>query len=122
MIYLDEADLLHIASRVLGDFQVRDGGLLAAAVARPRASVGGTEAYPGVHEKAAALVHSLVSNHALVDGNKRLGLAGLLAFYGMNGRRVTMSNDQAYDLIMDIAAGELDDVSLIAARLEKHVR
>lgn len=64
--------------------------------------------------KAAALLHSLARNHALIDGNKRLALAATIAFYGVNGRRLTVTNDEAYELIMDIAAGKLDSVDDIA--------
>ena len=56
-------------------------------------------------------------NHALVDGNKRLALAGVIAFYGVNGRRLTLTNDQAYDPVIAVADGHLDDVDEIAARL-----
>ena len=77
----------------------------------------GTDAYTGLEEKAAALLHSLARNHALVDGNKRLALAATIAFLGVNGRRLTLSNDQAYDLIIAVASGELDDVAAIGDRL-----
>ncbi|MBJ7452586.1 MAG: type II toxin-antitoxin system death-on-curing family toxin [Blastococcus sp.] len=117
MIHLDLDDLLHVAVRTLGTFEVRDVGLLEAALARPQATAFGDDAYPSIHGKAAALLHSLARNHALVDGNKRLALAGTIAFYGLNGGRLTLSNDDAYDVIMAVAAGELDDVESIAARL-----
>lgn len=118
MIYLDLEDLLRIASRVLdGEVAVRDPGLLASAAARPRTTVFGQDAYPGPHDKAAALLHSVVSNHALVDGNKRLGLASAIAFLGVNGWRLTMTNDEAYDLVIAVASGGMSDVSLIAATL-----
>lgn len=117
MILLDVGDLLHIAERVLPDVGVRDAGLLAAAVARPSPSAFGEDAYPTLHEKSAALLHSLVRHHALVDGNKRLGLASVVAFYGMNGFRLSFTNDEAYDLVIAVAAGELEDVSAIAERL-----
>lgn len=117
MIYLDVEDILHIAQRTLGVVELRDLGLLEAAAARPRASAFGEEAYPDLVHKAAALVHSLARNHPVVDGNKRLSLASLLAFLGINGARLTLDNDGAYDLIIAIAAGELDDVPTIAARL-----
>jgi death on curing protein len=119
MIYLTLADLMHVAERTLGEVAVRDHGLLESAVARPRATVFGADAYPSLDEKAAALVHSIARNHALVDGNKRLALMGLIAFYGVNGRRMTLTNDAAYDLIMAIATGELDDVASIADRLRE---
>ena len=118
MIYLDLEDLLLIASRVVdGEVQVRDPGLLESAAARPRTTVFGADAYPGIHDKAAALLHSLVSNHALVDGNKRLGLAGVIAFLGVNGWRLTLTNDEAYDLVMSVASGPAQDVPAIAAAL-----
>lgn len=118
MIYLTLPELLHIAERTLGGKpQVRDVGLLESALARPRATAFGSDAYPDLDAKAAALLHSLARNHALVDGNKRLALAGVIAFYGLNGRRLTLTNDEAYDLVMAVADGTLDTVELIAARL-----
>jgi death-on-curing protein len=117
--HLTADEVLHIASRVLGTTPgVRDLGLIESAVARPRATVLGEDAYPTLHAKAAALLHSLVQNHALVDGNKRLGWASLTVFYGLNGHRLTASNDQAYELVVEIASGQLAEVDLIAARLE----
>lgn len=119
MIYLTFAELMHVAERTLGEVLVRDSGLLESALARPQASFGGVEAYPNLEEKAAAMLHSLVRNHALVDGNKRLGLAATIAFLGLNGRRLTFSNDAAYDFIIAVAAGELDDASVIADRIRR---
>ena len=118
MIFLDLEALLHVAHRALGsEPEVRDHGLLESALARPQASAFGEDAYPTLHEKAAALLHSLARNHALVDGNKRLALAGTLAFLGMNGFRLTLTNDEAYDFIIAVATGELDDVAAIAAAM-----
>lgn len=118
MIHLTIDEALHVARRTLGDgVALRDVGLLEAAVARPAASVGGRDAYPTLVEKAAALVHSVVRNHALVDGNKRLGLMLLIVFLGVNGRRLSASNDQAHDFIVLIADGRLDAVGDIAEAL-----
>ena len=118
MIYLRLPELLHIAVRVLGaEPEVRDYGLLESALARPRATAFGSDAYPGLDAKAAALLHSLARNHALIDGNKRLALGATIAFYGVNGRRLTMTNDEAYELIMSVAEGKLDSVDDIAAVL-----
>jgi death-on-curing protein len=115
VIYLDLDSLLHIAARTLGaEPVVRDYGLLQSALARPRASAFGEDAYPDLYAKAAALLHSLARNHALVDGNKRLALAATLAFLGINDHRLTLNNDEAYDLVMAIATGALDDVPRIA--------
>jgi death-on-curing protein len=118
VIYLDIDDLLHIAARTLGTVDVRDAGLLESALARPQSTAFGEDAYPSIHAKAAALLHSLARNHALVDGNKRIALAGTIAFYGLNGLRLALTNDEAYELVMAVAAGELDDVETIAAQLE----
>jgi death on curing protein len=118
VIYLTLPELLHVAERALDrEPPVRDIGLLEAAVARPQATVFGADAYPDLDAKAAALLHSLARNHALLDGNKRLSLAALIAFYGVNGRRLTLTNDDAYDLVIAVATGELDSVEDIAMRL-----
>ena len=120
MIYLDVEDLIHVAERTLGNVEVRDLGLLESAAARPQASAFGADAYPSILEKVAALIHSIACNHALVDGNKRLALAGGIAFLGVNGLRLTMSNDEAYDLIIAIATGELDEILDVAQALGRH--
>jgi death-on-curing protein len=119
VIYLDLDDLLHIAERTVGEVAVRDVGLLESALARPAASAFGEDAYPSLHAKTAALVHSIARNHALVDGNKRLALASVIAFYGLNGKRLTLSNEKAYELVMAVAASDLVEVTEIAARLER---
>jgi death on curing protein len=122
VIHLGDEELLHVAARALGHPpDVRDHGLLASAAARPRATAFGDDVYRDVHEKAAALLHSLARNHPLVDGNKRLALAATIAFYGMNGYRLTLSNDEAYTLVMRVADGALDDVPPIAAALRAGV-
>jgi death-on-curing protein len=84
----------------------------------PKATVFGKDAYPTLDTKAAALLHSLARNHALIDGNKRLALAALIAFYGLNGRHLTVTNNAAYDLVMSVASGQLDTADDIAAILQ----
>jgi death on curing protein len=118
VIFLTLPELLHVAERTLGDYAVRDYGLLEAALARPQATVFGKDAYPDLDAKAAALLHSMARNHALIDGNKRLALAALIAFYGLNSRRLTLTNDAAYELVISIASGQLDTVEEIAAILQ----
>ncbi len=123
MIFLTLPELLHVADRTLGgEPTVRDIGLLESALARPQATAFGADAYPDLDAKAAALLHSLARNHALVDGNRRLALAGVIAFYGLNGRRLTLSNDEAYDLVIAVADGSLDAVEQIAVRLARGTR
>jgi death-on-curing protein len=119
VIFLELEDLLYIAERTQGHApQVRDYGLLESALARPRATAFGDDAYAGVHRKAAALLQSLATNHALIDGNERLALAAVLAFYGTNGLRLTMTNDDAYALVMSVARGDRNDIVQIASLLE----
>ena len=119
MIFLTLPELLHVAERTLGsDYAVRDYGLLESALARPQATAFGKDAYPDLDAKAAALLHSLARNHALIDGNKRLALAAVIAFYGLNGRRLTLTNDAAYHLVMNVASGQLNAVDDIAAILQ----
>jgi len=123
VIYLALPELLHVAERTLGaGYAVRDYGLLEAALARPQATAFGKDAYPDLDARAAALLHSIARNHALVDGNKRLALAAVIAFYGLNGRRLTLTNDEAYDLVISVAAGQLDDADAIAAVLRNATR
>lgn len=123
MIHLTLQEALHVATRTLGaEPIVRDIGLIESALARPQTTVMGRAAYPTLALQAAALLHSLAKNHPLVDGNKRLSLACTLAFLGMNGQRLTLTNDGAYDLVIAVAAGELDDVERIAERLHMQPR
>jgi len=119
VIYLSYAELMYVAECAMGETPVvRDAGLLEAAAARPRTTVFGEDAYPTLEDKAGALAQSIARNHALVDGNKRLTLGALIAFLGVNGRKLTLTNDEAYDLIIAIATGELAEVSDIA----EHIR
>jgi death-on-curing protein len=100
-----------------GPVEVRDLGLLDAAVHRPRASVLGQDAYPDLLTKAAALLHSLARNHPLVDGNKRLAWLATFVFCAKNGVQLDPDDDAAYDLVVGVAAGKLDDVGEIARAL-----
>lgn len=114
MIYLTLPELIYIAERALGgEAPVRDYGLLQSALARPQTTAFGADVYGSLEEKAAALLHSLARNRALVDGNKRLSLSATITFLGINGLRLTASNEEAYQLIMAVAAGELDDIATI---------
>lgn len=118
--YLDLEDLLALAARLLGEpVPIRDIGLLGSAVARPHTTLSGEDAYPDVWTKAAALLHSIVKNHALVDGNKRLGWLATAVFLELNGLDITKaSNDDVYDFVMDVAAGHYD-VEELAQGLRK---
>lgn len=117
--YLSVEDLLEIAAGVKDQVVVRDAGLLAAAAARPQVTVFGDDAYPMFEDKAAALLHSLVGNHALVDGNKRLAWSAARIFCLLNGRDLTYTVDEAEDLMLSAASGQ-PDVQQIAAWLLAH--
>lgn len=120
--HLDLDDLLVAAEVALGGPpKVRDVGILEAAVARTRASVYGEDAYPDLHLKAAALLHSTVTGHALVDGNKRLGWVSVRLFYRLNDTDLRVPVDHAFDLVASIADGSLRDVQDIADRLRAWV-
>jgi death-on-curing protein len=113
--YLTLEDVISLVRR-LEVGPVRDLGLLDSAVARPRSSAFGTDSYPTVHLKAAALLQSIVGNHALVDGNKRLGWLATVVFLDINGETVALSDAEAFDLVVSVADGDLD-LDDIAARL-----
>lgn len=118
MIYLNLDELLVIAARVIeGDVALRDAGLLESAVARPQTTVFGADAYPDLHSKSAALLISICKNHALIDGNKRLALAATIVMLGVNGWVLTMTNDEAYDLVIAVASDDLNEVPEVADRL-----
>jgi len=107
--YLTAEDLVALIPLTGAPTSIRDAGLLESAAARPQASVFGEDAYPDLHTKAAALLESLVRNHPLVDGNKRLGLAATIVFYGLNGWRVRLPHeDAAVDLVLAIDKGAAD--------------
>lgn len=104
--YIEPEQALAVVAKL--GMHVRDRGLLFSALARPSAGMFGEDAYPTLEEKAAALFSSLAQNHPLFDGNKRLSLLLTFAFLRMNGRFVTFTNDEAFDLVLDIAQGRLD--------------
>lgn len=113
--YLDLEDLLGL-TRALHAGPVRDLGLLDSSCARPRSTAFGADAYPTLEDKAAALLHSLARNHALVDGNKRLAWLATVVFLDLDGRTVELDDEVAFDLVMAVAEGSLD-VAEIAACL-----
>lgn len=115
MRYVQLEEALAITER-RGWGPVRDVGLLDSALGRPAASAFGEDAYPHLARKAAALAHSLASNHPLVDGNKRLALHLTSVFCYLNGADLQLTQDEAVELIMDIAKG-LDDLEMIESRL-----
>lgn len=119
-LYLDLDDLLAVAAAACeGRPEVRDHGLLLSALARPQGTVFGADAYPGIYDKAAALLHSLCANHALVDGNKRLAIGATIVFLDINDAFRGQSVDDLFDLTMSVADGSLTDIGKIAERLAR---
>jgi death on curing protein len=114
--YLSVEDLLSLVN-ALHAGPVRDLGLLDSACHRPRSGFLGHEAYPTLVGKAAALMHSVAGNHALVDGNKRLALLATVVFLRINGYRLDLTDDEAFDLVLSVAAGRLD-----ASGIEERLR
>ena len=113
--YLSVEDLVSLAEE-LGVPAIRDIGLLDSAAHRPTSSLYGRDAYATIDEKAAVLLESLVRNHALVDGNKRLGWLAAYVFYGLNGLTLDAPDDDAYELVIAVATGGVG-VEEIARRL-----
>jgi death-on-curing protein len=117
--YLTTEDLVQIARNVLGTTPViRDFGLLSSAAARPQTNVFGTEAYTDLWSKAAALLHSVVKNHPLLDGNKRLGWVAMRTFLELNDVPPLRADvDEAERFVLAVADGSLDEVEEITKRL-----
>jgi len=113
--YLDIEDVMGMI-RVLGIGPVRDIGLLDSAVNRPRSSVFGEDAYQTIDLKAAALLHSLTKNHALVDGNKRIAWLCTVVFCDLNNYTSSLTDNEAFDLVREIASSHME-VATIANRL-----
>ena len=113
--YLDTEDLIHLAGMVLcNPPPIRDMGLLGSAAARPQTTVFGEDAYPDLWTKVAALLQSLVKNHPLVDGSKRLGWLSTAVFLELNGVATDhATNDDVYAFVMAVAVGSLsiDDIA-----------
>jgi death-on-curing protein len=115
--YLDVEDLVDLARLLLGEPPpIRDLGLLASAAARPLASAFGADAYPDIWSKVAALLQSLLKNHALVDGNKRLGWLATAVFLELNGVAVAaIANDDVFNFVVGLAATDTDVADIAVA-------
>lgn len=101
--------LLHqlIAEETGGSIGLRDEGLLESALESAFSSFGGTEFYPSKEEKGARLGYSLISNHAFVDGNKRIGVYVMLTFLEVNGIRLECSNQDVVEIGLGVADGSI---------------
>lgn len=119
--YLSLEEVIEIGEALIPDFRIRDIGLLESAVHRPTTVIYGQEAYPSIEGKIAALMHSLAPNHALVDGNKRLTWSSARLFAILNDLDFRVGIDQAEEVIIGLASGQLDAKSL-APIIEKWLR
>ena len=119
--YLELADILKLGQEIIPDFRIRDLGLLESAVARPRTSVFGEDAYPTFPDKVAALMHSIARNHALIDGNKRLAWSAARLFCLMNDLDIKMKQERAYELVMALASGQIE-LAELSASLKKAIK
>lgn len=119
--YLELADILKLGQEIILDFRIRDLGLLESAVARPRTSVFGEDAYPTFPDKVAALMHSIARNHPLIDGNKRLAWSAARLFCLMNDVDIKMNRDRAYELVVAVASGQID-LPELSASLKKVIK
>jgi death-on-curing protein len=112
VVYLsfDQVEALHAAQieRYGGSAGLRDRGALEAAVARPAMTFGGEDLYPDASSKAAALMHSLVMNHAYVDGNKRVGAHAAILFFALNGYQTDITAKELEQITLTVARGEMD--------------
>lgn len=104
--FLDQASVLRIHERQIrkygGTPGVRDDGLLESALAQPQATFGGTLLHLTIYEQAAAYLYHLAMNHPFLDGNKRTAFAVMDAFLRLNGYQLNLSNDQAYQLVLEV--------------------
>ena len=111
--YLELEDLLEIGRAIISDFRVKDIGLLESALARPRTTIFGKDAYVTFEEKVASLLHSLARNHSLVDGNKRLAWSATRIFCLMNGYDIDYTADSAEALVIGATIGKYDVAQIV---------
>ena len=125
MKYLYPKQVLYLYQQIIqqsgGTVGLRDEGLLESAVYRPQASFGGQDLYPDLFSKAAALGHSIISNHPFVDGNKRVGFEAMRLTLRLNGYDLHASLEAKFDFVMEIAKGKLTEQA-IADWLKRHSR
>lgn len=115
--------LLHqvMAEATGGDVGVRDEALLESAIENIYATFDGIELYPSKEEKAARLGFSLISNHAFVDGNKRIGIYIMLSFLELNGIKIEATNDEVIKLGLSVADGTADYENILNWIIEHRI-
>lgn len=117
MIILTKEQVLMLHSRLIeatgGSAGIRDEGMLDSALSNPFQSFGGESLYPSIQAKAAQLCYGLVKNHAMIDGNKRLGTHVMLVFLALNGYELEYSQKELSDTILEVASGEMSAEDLL---------
>lgn len=124
MIILSKEQVLRLHTDLIkatgGSDGIRDEGMLDSALNNPLQSFGGKELYPGILTKAAQLCFGLVKNHAMIDGNKRLGTHVMFVFLALNGYELTYSQKELIDIILALASGEIGAESILQWITEHH--
>ena len=117
MIRLSKAQVIMIHEQLIketgGASGLRDEGLLESALNSPFQTFGGEDVYPSLQQKAARLCLGLVKNHPFVDGNKRIGAHAMLVFLALNGVELQHSQEELSDIILQVAAGEIETKELL---------
>ncbi|MDE6063383.1 MAG: type II toxin-antitoxin system death-on-curing family toxin [Lachnospiraceae bacterium] len=117
MIILSKEQILMIHTSLIqatgGSDGIRDEGMLDLALNNPFQSFGGKELYPSVQAKAARLCFGLVKNHAMLDGNKRLGAHVMLIFLALNGYELSYSQKELSDIILTLASGYIGEKEIL---------
>ena len=111
----EKVKLLHqlMAEATGGSVGVRDEGLLDSAIEGAFATIDGVELYPSKEEKAAKLGYSLISNHAFVDGNKRIGVYVMLSFLELNGIHIEAADEDVVSLGLGVADGSMEQKDIL---------
>lgn len=125
MIKLTKEQILILHSQLIeatgGCDGIRDEGLLDSAIETPFQSFGGKELYSSIQSKAARLCYGLVKNHAMIDGNKRIGAHAMLVFLAVNGYELKYTQKELSDLILDVADNKRNFEDIIEWVLEHQI-
>ncbi|MDE7424810.1 MAG: type II toxin-antitoxin system death-on-curing family toxin [Lachnospiraceae bacterium] len=125
MIKLTKEQILLLHSQLIevtgGSEGIRDVGLLESALESPFQSYSGVELYPSIQAKAARLCYGLVKNHAMMDGNKRIGVHAMLVFLSVNGYELRYTQKELSELILDVAADKRQYEDILRWLLEHQV-
>lgn len=125
MIKLTKEQILLLHAQLIevtgGSEGIRDVGLLESALESPFQSYSGVELYPSIQAKAARLCYGLVKNHAMMDGNKRIGVHAMLVFLSVNGYELRYTQKELSDLILDVAADKRQYEDILRWLLEHQV-